>query len=71
MPGWAEARVHWRGTVEELALSGAIDPIVAFDLDLQNMLGSIEWPELCEAVDRDFQEASAWFQGQHSTADEV
>eukprot|EP00973_Karenia_brevis_P057003 7929184-Karenia_brevis.AAC.1 len=36
MPGGAEALVHWRACVEDLALSGAIGPLVAFDLDLAN-----------------------------------
>ena len=71
MPGGAEALVHWRSTIEELAISGAIEPLIAFDLDLQNMFGSIEWAELRRAVDRDLQEASAWFQWQHSTFDEI
>ena len=45
MPGGAEALVHWRGVVEERALAGAIEPMVAFDLDLANMLGrGVEWP---------------------------
>ncbi len=64
MPGGCEALVHWRSAVEEIALSGAIEPLVAFDLDLTNMFGSIEWPEIRAAVDRDFQEASAWLRWQ-------
>ena len=35
MPGGCEALVHWRSTVEELAINGAIEPVVAFDLDLK------------------------------------
>jgi hypothetical protein len=71
MPGGCEALVHWRSTVEELADSGAIEPLVAFDLDLKNMFGSIEWAEIRAAVDRDFQEAASWLRWQQSTVDEV
>ena len=52
--------MRWRNTVETLALRGCTPPMVAFDLDLANMLGSIEWPEIRAAVDRHFVEASAW-----------
>ena len=71
MPGGCEALVHWRSTVEELAISGAIEPVVAFDLDLKNMFCSIEWAEIRAAVDRDFEEASAWFRWQHEAPDEI
>ena len=54
MPGGAEALVHRRGLVEELAISGAIEPLVVFDLDLANMFGSIEWPRIREAIDKHF-----------------
>ena len=30
---------HWRGTVEELAASGAIPAVVALDVDMVNMCG--------------------------------
>lgn len=50
MPGGAEAMVHWRGLVEELAIAGVLPPFVAFDLDLANMFGTIEWPKIREAV---------------------
>ena len=42
LPGGAEALVHWRSSVEELALQGKIGPLVVFDLDLKNMFGSVE-----------------------------
>ena len=41
MPGGAEALVHWRSTAEDLAISGAVPPLVALDLGLSNMFGSI------------------------------
>ena len=71
MPGGAEALVHWRSTVEELALSGSIEPLVAFDLDLANMFGTIDWSAIREAVEADFSEALSWLQWQHSSPDEV
>ena len=71
MPGGAEALVHWRSTVEELARSGSTEPLVAFDLDLANMFGTIEWSEIREAVAADFPEALSWLQWQHSCVDEV
>ena len=37
MPGGTEALVHWRSTMEELAKAGDTDPMVFFDLDLENM----------------------------------
>eukprot|EP00973_Karenia_brevis_P071372 9914170-Karenia_brevis.AAC.1 len=60
LPGGAEALIHWRSTVEELASSGVIPPVVAFDLDLQNMFGSIEWPQIRASVARHFPEAQRW-----------
>eukprot|EP00973_Karenia_brevis_P079003 10963797-Karenia_brevis.AAC.1 len=60
MPGGAEALVHWRGTVEGMALEGAIPALVAFDLDIKNMFGSIEWSSIRSSVDRHFPEASSW-----------
>ena len=71
MPGGAEALVHWRATVEELARNGLIEPLVAFDLDLSNMFGTIEWAEIREAAAADFPESSNWLEWQHSTVDEV
>ena len=71
MPGGAEALVHWRSTVEELAISGALEPVIAFGLDLQNMFGNIEWAELRAAGDADFEEASLWFRWEHKVAEEI
>ena len=58
MPGGAEALVHWRSTVETLALEGDIEALVAFDLDLTNMYGSIEWPSIRAAVAKNFARAA-------------
>ena len=71
MPGGCEAMVHWRSTVEELACNGTLEPLVAFDLDLRNMYGSVEWAEIRAAVERDFQEAGEWVRWQHTSPDEV
>jgi hypothetical protein len=65
MPGGAEALVHWRDTLEELALSGQVEALVAFDLDLQNMFGSVEWPCIREAMNGHFQAAAAWTEWAH------
>eukprot|EP00973_Karenia_brevis_P089149 12362792-Karenia_brevis.AAC.1 len=59
MPGGAEALVHWRSTIEAMALEGSIPALVAFDLDIKNMFGSIEWPAIRVAMARHFPEASA------------
>ena len=37
MLGGAEALVHWRHTLEEIALSGYIPALFAFDLDLDHV----------------------------------
>ena len=71
MPGGAEALVHWRGLIEELALTGAIEPLVAFDLDLANMFGSIEWPAIRNAIAKHFPEAEAWVQWEHAAVEEI
>ncbi|CAE7187565.1 unnamed protein product [Symbiodinium necroappetens] len=59
-PGGAEALVHWRNTIETLVLRGCTPLMVAFDLDLANMFGGIEWPEIRAAVHRHFPEAAPW-----------
>lgn len=71
MPGGAEALVHWRDTVESLALQGSIDPVVAFDLDLANMFCSIEWPEIRAAVSKHFAEARPWIEWSHQEPEVV
>ena len=48
MPGGAEALVHWRDTIECLALRGDIAPLVAC------MLCGIEWPEIRAAACKHF-----------------
>jgi hypothetical protein len=40
IPGATEAMVHWRQTVEQLALSGDIPALVAVDVDMVNMFGT-------------------------------
>ena len=53
VPGACEAMAHWRGAVEELAQSGAIPALVAVDVDMVNMFGSIEWDAMRAAVSQD------------------
>ena len=65
MPGAAEAIIHWRGTVEEMAMSGLIPPLVALDLDLCNMFGSTEWPPIRAAIAKHFPAAEAWTSWSH------
>ncbi len=57
--------VHWRRTAEDLAVSGQIAPFVAFDLDMVNFYGSIEWPKIREAMSTHFQESERWTQWTH------
>ena len=71
VPGGAEALVHWRSTTEALARSGRIDALVAFDIDLTNMFGSLEWPRIRESIQRHFEEAAAWTNWQHKQTAEV
>ena len=71
MPGGAESLVHWRGVVEELALAGAVEPMVAFDLDLANMFGSVEWPQIRSAIAEYFPEADPWVKWEHLEAEEI
>ena len=60
LPGSAEALSHWRGLVEELITVGALEPMIAADLDLVNMFGNVEWPAIREAIQAHFSEASPW-----------
>ena len=68
LPGGAEALVHWRSTMEELARDGTVGALVAFDLDLKNMFGSIEWPRIRAAVSAHFAEAARWTEWAHREA---
>ena len=34
--------IHWRDTIHHMASEGLIEPLVAFDLDLENMFGNIK-----------------------------
>ena len=65
LPGGVEALVHWRSTIEELARDGAIPALVASDLELKNMFGSIEWSRIRAAVNAHLPEAAAWTQWAH------
>ena len=65
LPVAAEALVHWRSAVEAMARRGDISAVVAFDLDLQNMFGSIEWPKIRAAIAAHLPEAAAWTDWAH------
>ena len=71
MLGGAEALVHWRELVEEVAVAGGIEPLVAFDLDLANMFGNVEWPQIRSAISKYFPEAEAWVQWEHADTEEI
>ena len=65
MPGSAEALSHWRCTIEELIRDGTIEPMLATDLDLVNMFGSVEWPAIRVALGEHLPEALPWATWQH------
>ena len=67
LPGACEALCHWRGTIEPLVLNGTLEPVVAGDLDLVNMFGNAEWPDIRAALRTHFPEASAWTEWQHQS----
>eukprot|EP00959_Pyramimonas_sp_CCMP1952_P386193 8093952-Pyramimonas_sp.AAC.1 len=66
MPGGCEALVHWRSLVEAEAVAGHIPPVVAFDLDLANMFGTILRERIRGALRRHFPEALHWTQWVHA-----
>ena len=57
--------MHWRDTVERLAQEGHINALVAFDLDLKNMFGNIEWPRIRESIAKHMPDATAWVEWAH------
>ncbi len=65
IPGSVEAMVHWRGTVEELVKDGHLQPMVAIDVDLVNMFGNAEWPQIREAINEFFADISPWTEWRH------
>ena len=65
LPGGAEALIHWRSTVEGLATSGQISPLVALDLDLCNCFGSIEWPCIRASIAKHFPATDSWTRWSH------
>ena len=67
LPGACEALCHWRGTIEPPVLNGTLEPLVAADLDLVNMFGNAEWPDIRAALRTHFPEASAWTEWQHQS----
>ena len=63
--------VHWRALMEELAAAGALPPLVAFDPDLANMYGTIEWPFIRAAICKHFEEAEGWGNWAHGAVEEI
>ena len=68
VPGACEALCHWRSTVEELARTGVIEPVVAADLDMVNFFGSCEWSDIRDALGQDMPEIRAWTEWQQEDA---
>ena len=68
LPGAVEALSHWRGVIEELILAGDLEPMIAADLDLVNMLGNAEWAPIRAAINAHFKEALAWTSWHHMHA---
>jgi len=61
IPGACESLAHWRSTVEELALAGTIPAVVAMDVDMVNMFGSVEWDSMRASIDPDqHPEIASW-----------
>ena len=71
VPGGAEALVHRRGCVEELARAGIIPPLVAFDIDCANMFGSIEWEAIRRAMGKHCASLLPWTEWAQTEASEV
>ena len=44
-----------------------LEPLVAADLDLVNMFGNAEWPDIRAALRTHFPEASSWTEWQHQS----
>ena len=65
IPGACEAMAHWRGAVEECILSGDLEPAVAIDVDMVNMFGNQEWPDIRDAIQDSFHELVAWTEWHH------
>ena len=65
IPGACEGLSHWRSSVEDLAKSGEIQPLIAADLDLANFFGSTEWDSIRDAIDEELVEVKAWTEWQH------
>ena len=51
VPGACESLSHWRGTIEDIARSGEIEPVIIADLDQVNMFGNAEWESIRQSVD--------------------
>lgn len=54
-----------------MCAAGIIEPLVASDLDLANMFGTIEWPDVRDAVREDFAESMGWINFQHRSPETV
>ena len=60
VPGGAEALIHARRTVEEMALRGGLGAVAVVDVDLINCFGMFEWPATLDAVGEHWPELEPW-----------
>jgi hypothetical protein len=65
VPGACEAMGHWRTTVEPLIQDGLLQPMVAADLDLENMFGSVEWDSIRDSINEELREVKSWTEWHH------
>ena len=60
VPGGAEALIHERRTVEEVALRDGFGAVAVVDIDLINCFGMFEWPATLDAVGEHLPELEPW-----------
>ena len=71
VPGACESLCHWRGTVEDMARAGEIQPVVIADLDQVNMFGNAEWDSIRQSIDSNLSEIMGWTTWTHMKPSEV
>ena len=60
VPGGAEALIHTRRTVEEVAALSGLGAVAVVDVDLINCFGMFEWPATLDAVGEHLPELEPW-----------
>ena len=60
IPGGCESLVHFRSVVESAARSGAIEPIICLDIDLENCFCTLEWDEMRGDLDKHLPDVLPW-----------